>query len=226
MATAVTAPAPPEQRFRLSAVSWETYVLFSDGLGPRHVRVTYDRGEMELMTLSSEHERAKRLLGLFVTVVALEMDIDVTGLGSMTFRREDLERGLEPDECFWVANEPAVRGRRHVDLSADPPPDLVIEVEISRSSLDRLALWGQLGVPEVWRCDGRTLRVCRLKPDRTYEETDRGLAFPFLPAGELVRFLNEGGELSETQAVRSFQKWVREQKARGWKSGHENGETS
>jgi Uma2 family endonuclease len=209
---------PAEQRFVLSSIDWPTYLVFSDKLGERNVRVTYDRGEMELMTLSPHRERAKHLLGLLLAVLVEELDIDIAGYGSMTFRREDLENGLEPDECYWIAHEAQVRGKEAIDLTIDPPPDLFLEIEITRSFLDRLAICARLWVPEVWRWDGQRLRVCILGPDGQYTESDRSLAFPFLPMPELARFLSLGGTMSETKLLQTFRKWVREQIARGWKA--------
>src|SRR5437899_8506051 len=148
-------PVVTRERFRMSAVPWSAYVEFSDNVGPRHVRITYDQGEMEVMTLSFGHERAKKRLGSVVEVVAEETDTDMEWSGSMTCRREDLARGLEPDECYWIQNELLVRGKGALDLTLDPPPDLALEVEISRSALDRLRVYAALGVPEVWRWDGQ-----------------------------------------------------------------------
>jgi len=115
---------PAEQRLRLSDVPWETYVLYSDGLGPRHIRVTYDRGEMEIMTVSGKHEHKKKLLGRLVEALTEEMAIDIVSKGSMTRRRKDLRRALEPDESYWVANEAKMRGREEFGLEVGPPPDL------------------------------------------------------------------------------------------------------
>src|SRR5436190_459799 len=94
--------APVEQRFLLSGIDWSSYVGFGELLGERHVRLTYDRGSLELMTLSPKHEHGKRLLGRLVETLTEELDIGIASYGSMTFRREDLERGLEPDECYWI----------------------------------------------------------------------------------------------------------------------------
>jgi Uma2 family endonuclease len=215
MPTASPIQIPAEQHFVLPGVSWLTYVDFSDRLGEWHVRVTYDRGVMEFMTLSPEHEHVKTLLGRMLGVLAMEMDIDMASFGSMTCRREDLERGLEPDECYWIENEPTVRGRDHINLAEDPPPDLVLEVEISRSALNRMGLYAQLAVPEVWRWDGQALRVFVLMDDR-YEEHPASVAFPFLPVSELTRFLALAPTMSETKVMRAFRDWVREQIAKGW----------
>jgi Uma2 family endonuclease len=211
-----TAEIPAEQRLRLSCIPWKTYVTYSDDLGPRHIRVTYDQGEMEVMTLSPKHGRKKTRLARMVEALTEEMETDIAGLGSMTCRREDSLRGLEPDECFWIQNERAVRDRDQIDLEVDPPPDLAIEVEISRSSMDRMAIYAALRVPEVWRWDGTTLRVCLLTPDGTYRQSNRSRSFPFLPLDQFATFLTKTG-VSETQLVRSFRKWVREQIARDWK---------
>ncbi len=204
-----------EQRFRLSCVPWKTYVVYSDDLGPRHVRVTYDQGEMELMTLSSRHERGKKRLARLIEALAEEMAIDIASYGSMTCRREDLARALEPDECYWIANEKAVRGREDVEFPQNPPPDLAVEVEISRSTLERLPLYASLGVPEVWRWDGRRLLVGLLGEDGQYHDSNKSVSFPFLPLSEMVRFLTRI-EPSETQLLLEFRAWVREQRARGW----------
>jgi Uma2 family endonuclease len=216
MATVATVTVPAEQRFRISGIDWKTYVAFSDLLWDRHIRITYDRGEMELMTVSESHERGKTRLSRLVESLTEELAIDMAGLGSMTCRREDMERGFEPDECYWIAHEAAVRDREGIDFTRDPPPDLAIEVEISRSSIPRLPLYASLGVPEVWRWDGQRLIVVLLGDDGQHHESDRSLSFPFLPVAELVRFLTMTG-VSETQVIRAFREWVREQQARKWR---------
>lgn len=209
---------PDEQCFVLSSIDWPTYVEFGDRLQDRPIRLTYDGCNLEFRTLSCRHYRTKHLLDLLLFVVVEEMDIDIASGGSMTCRREDLHCGLEPDECYWIANEPQIRGRNIIDLTKDPPPDLFLEVEISRSFLDRLAICARLKVPEVWRWDGQAVRVCILGSDGQYTESERGLAFPFLPMTELARFLHMGEMMSETKLVRAFRTWVREQMAHGWVS--------
>jgi Uma2 family endonuclease len=210
-----TAQIPAEQHFVLSCIDWPTYVGFSDLLGERHVRVTFDRGEMEFRTLSPEHECSKKLLARLIEVLTEEMDIDIAGFGSMTCRREDLERGLEPDECYWITNEAKVRGRTDIDLDVDPPPDLALEVEVSRSALDRMRVYAGLGVPEVWRWDGQHLHVHLLGSDGQYAESDRSRVLPFLPVSELARFLAATATTSETELIRSFRAWVHEKCSEG-----------
>src|ERR1700732_2756912 len=125
-------PAAPikrseEQRFRISAVPWEGYVLIGKVFADRHIRITYDRGELEIMTTSVAHERDKSLLARFVETLTLEMDIDIMSGGMTTLDREDLERGLEGDEIWWIQHEPQVRHLRDIKLDRQPPPDLALE---------------------------------------------------------------------------------------------------
>jgi Uma2 family endonuclease len=208
---------PDEQRLRLSFVSWNTYLTYSNALGDRPIRVTYDRGEMEILSPSSRHENRKRVLGRLVEALAEVLGIDIASYGSTTFRREDLERAVEPDECYWIQNEKIVRGRDDIDIAVDPPPDLAIEIEVSRSTLKRMNIDAALGVPEVWRWDGQTdFSVWLLTPRSACRESQRSKSFPFLPLEEFTGFLTWTG-ISETQHIRSFRTWVRKRAKQGWK---------
>jgi Uma2 family endonuclease len=201
---------PPGQRRLLRAVDWRTYDALLKTLGDHSgSRVTYDRGDLELMVPSYEHETIASLLGRFIEILTLEVGIPIKAVGSTTLRRQDLDRGLEADRCFYIRHAPDLRGRLDIDLGRDPPPDLAIEVDITRSSLDRLTLYGALGVPEVWRYDGEVLRVYHRREDGTYEEVPASLAFPFLPVQELVRFVEQGQQSDDTAVARAFQEWVR-----------------
>jgi Uma2 family endonuclease len=220
MSTAVTSSSR-EQRFLLSLVSWEKYEQMVAWFNGRHVRLTYDRGELELMTVSHKHENNKHFLGQFVVILADELNIDIHSGGSMTFKREDLNRGLEPDECYWIDYEAQMRHKDEYDQDKDPPPDLVIEVEVSRSVLDRMGIYAALKVPEVWRWDGQQLRFCRLKRGK-YIESPASRFFPKLAASEIVRFIQMRQTLSEIHLLRAFRQWVREQEARGWPTAPSN----
>jgi Uma2 family endonuclease len=215
MATAKTAIR--EQRLRLSQMDWPAYVLWSDWMTPRRLRITYSCGELEAMTLSSKHEGSKKLLAQMVEVLTEELGIERASKGSMTFQREDLRKGIEPDECWWIANEPLVRGRQNINPLTDPPPDLVLEIEISRSMLNRMAIWAALRVPEVWRYDGKTVSFWGLTRAGVYEELSHSLALPFLRAKELQRFLRQSRTMGEVQLLRGFRKGVREQEKKGWR---------
>ena len=212
----LTTTTPSEQRFLLGGLEYRRYVAIADAIGEQPIRLTYDRGRLELMTVSREHERYRHLLATFVVEVAVAMEIETAVGGMMTFRREDLDRGFEHDECWWIQHELQMRGRIDYDPDNDPPPDLGLEIEVSRSVLNRLSLMAALRVPEIWRFDGATLRVLLLGADGEYHASPTSRAFPFLPVAELARFVGLWTTLGDTAIVSAFREWVREQKAQGW----------
>jgi Uma2 family endonuclease len=209
-------PNPSAQRLVLDGVRWQTYTRLLRIFDDRHLRITYDRGALEIITLSPEHERFKCLLSYLVLALVEELGWNMASFGSMTFKRRKKRRGLEPDECYWIQNEPKVRGKDKIDPRRDPPPDLVIEVDWTHSSLDRLAIFAALLVPEVWRFDGHDFHVHILGPDGRYTEREQSRAFPFLPMNELARFVAMRSNQSETDIVRQFRTWVRARIAAGW----------
>src|SRR4051794_39280547 len=165
-----TVQIAPEQRVLLHNVSWQTYETLLEEVNSRGVRLTYDNGSLEIMTVSHGHENYGRLLGRFVEALTEELNIPVHSGGSTTFKREAKKRGLEPDECYWIENELAMRGKKEFDIDSDPPPDLAIEVEISRSALNRMAIYATLGVLEVWRFDTEELTIWHLRGDGRYTQ--------------------------------------------------------
>jgi Uma2 family endonuclease len=216
--TTVVPDAP--QRFLLRGVNWQAYEKMLDAIGDRPIRVTYDRGSLELMSPSPRHEYYNHLLCLFFGVLAEELQMPLRGCPSTTFRRQDLGRGLEPDECYYLANALSVRDFEAIDLSVDPPPDLAIEVEITSSCLDRIDIYANLGVPELWRFDGEALQPYRLRPDRAYETCDASPALPFVPLAELVPLLQQGlGTRQEGEWLLSVRAWVRERVLPAFRAG-------
>ncbi len=205
----------PEQRVLLHGVSWETYErLVAELEDCPGVRMTYDRGRLELMSLSYPHDWIKTLLGRFVETMTLELGIPLKSGGSTTFKREELERGLEPDECYWIQSEAVVRRKADVDLATDPPPDLAIEVEIRTSAIGKLEVYAAIGIPEVWRHDGARLHILTLRDDGDYAEVTTSLALPRLTPATVDGFLARREELDETSLLRAFQTWVREELVR------------
>jgi Uma2 family endonuclease len=209
-------PNVPGGQLVLDGVAWRTYVQLLRAFDDRHLRITYDRGALEIMTLSPEHERFKHLLNYLVGVLVEELGWDMAGFGSMTFKRSQQRRGLEPDECYWIQSEPLVRGKDSIDPRHDPPPDLVIEIDITHSSLDRLSIYAALGVPELWRFDGQELVAYLLASGDHYDESQQSRAFPFLGLGEVARLIGTRSARSETELVRQFRAWVRARMAANW----------
>jgi Uma2 family endonuclease len=205
---------PESQRFVLHNVSWESYVAIGDALPDRPgLRMTYDRGSLEFMTTSSEHEIYKKRLGRLIETLAEEYNLRITSAGNMTFLREELERGLEPDDCYWIAHEEQMRAKLTWEPTRDPPPDLVIEIEVSRSALNRMAIYAALGIPEVWRCDGAILRAHLLQPNGSWLASETSPTFPKVPLAGIVPFLQPSETTDYLSMIRAFHAWVRAQLA-------------
>src|SRR5437016_1039554 len=133
-----TKVAPDMQQLVLDCVSWRAYDHFLRACEDRHLRITYDQGTLEVMTLSFQHERLKHLLMLLVVTLAEVLGKDIAGYGSLTMRRRKKDRGLEPDECFWVQHAARMRNITRFSLRRDPPPDLALEVDVTQSVLNRI----------------------------------------------------------------------------------------
>ena len=200
----------PDPRFLLTGVRWETYEALLADVGDGSLRLTYADGELELSIPdgpSNRHRcRLRRLVADLTEVLAIPID----GCGSTTLRRRDMEKGLEPDEAFYVQNEPRVRGKMDMDLSVDPPPDLAIEIDITSRWVDRDGIYAAIGVPEHWRYDGDSLRIFRLRPDGKYERTEVSPAFPFLPIAEFAEFFDPLPGEDQTTWSKRFRAWVRQ----------------
>jgi Uma2 family endonuclease len=151
MATVETTKLRGEQRIVLSGISWEIYEQLRGNEENWHVRMAYDNGRLELMSPSTDHEAIKGLIGQMIEAFTEEMGIPRRSLGSSTWKRSELGKGCEADECYYILNHHRVCRRRTVDLSVDPPLDLVVETEISCSAVQRMRIYASLGVPEIWR---------------------------------------------------------------------------
>lgn len=198
-------------RVVLENISWQTYQdLLLDCAEQPGIRLTYDRGKLEIMTPLDPHESNSEVIGRFVTAITEELNIEIRSLGSRTCQREDLARGLEPDKCFYIQNEAIVRSLEQIDLNEYPPPDLAIEIDITSSSMNRLGIYTALGVPEIWRYDNGRLVILRLE-DGEYGECDRSPSLPLLTSSEIMRFLELGKTMGETSLIRLFREWVRSQ---------------
>lgn len=190
-----------EMRFELST-DWSGYQKILEVVGERPIHVTYDRGRLELLSPGRAHERGKTVLGALVECIMMETGIDFEPGGGMTFQREDLDRGFEPDECYWIAHWEAVHGKREWTPIVDPPPDLAIEAEITSSVINRLALYHAIGVGEVWRLT-KTMQVLFLRREaESYRDVACSPTFPWLSAATLTEWMAK--DLPQSRLVRSF----------------------
>ena len=200
------------QHFVLEDASWELYEKLLRDIGDRPIRVTYDQGRMEITSPLPEHERPKRAIGRMIEMLAFETNLPMISLGSTTFRQKDKAKGLEPDECFYFRNEAKVRGRKRLDLRRDPPPELVVEIDVTSRSVPRQPIYASLGVPEIWRYDSARVQCLHLI-NGTYHPRKMSLVFPFLEPARLGQFLKELPDRDDTSILRSFTEWVR---VEGW----------
>lgn len=199
---------PGETRTILQGVRWQTYqALVQDLVATAGKRLAYDQGTLEIMTPLPEHEVNKRLLGRMVETTTEVLGLEIYSLGSVTWSREDLQRGIEPDECYYITEEARMRGRLSFDLSVDFPPDLAIEIDITSSSLNRLGIYASLGVKEVWRFDGQDLLIYVLR-NGDYEVQEQSQVLPVLKKSDLLEFVNKRGQVGENTLLREFREWL------------------
>jgi Uma2 family endonuclease len=200
-----------EERIILNNISWETFErLLTEAGDNRNTRFHYLDGMLEIMSPLSRHEGSNRFIESLISAIADELDLNLRKLGSLTMKRRDRQAGGEPDSCYYIQNEPLIRHKPDVDLILDPPPDLVLEVDITNPSSRRLPIYANLGVPELWTYNGRTLQYYHLQ-DGTYQPVDHSPTFPWLPSTIILEYLDKRFEIGETKAIRQFRAWVREQ---------------
>ena len=196
------------QHFVFEDVSWEFYERLLREVGDRPIRMTFDDGRLEIMSPLLEHEDPKKFIGRLIGMLSFELNVPMKCLGSTTFRRRDKAKGLEPDECYYFKHEKQMRGRKRLNLKKDPPPELVVEIDITSPSIPREPIYAALGVPEIWRYDGNKLE-CLYLSGGEYHSRKHSLAFPFLEPVLLEPFLDRLPRDSENDILRSFLAWVR-----------------
>jgi Uma2 family endonuclease len=202
-------PLPRGKRQLLRGVSWKTYEsLLADYADHRHVFLTYYRGVLEIMSPSYDHDAGSRLLLLLVHEMGVGLGLAFRTAGSTTLRRRDLKMGLEADESFYFRNEGAIRGKRGIDLNVDPPPDLAIEVEVSRRLGVRSTIYAELGVPELWKWKDDHLSVRLLQADGAYVPSIISPTFRQVPLSDIDRFVVLGFTESQTTWTLKVREWI------------------
>ncbi|MEB3337555.1 MAG: Uma2 family endonuclease [Leptolyngbyaceae bacterium] len=195
-----------EKRVILHGLTWQAYQQILHALPQtRAARLTYDRGVLEITMPLEDHEFSLHLIELFIRILVFEMGMKIKTMGSTTMNREELDRGSEPDCAYYIQNQPKVAGRR-VDLATDPPHDLVVEVDITHTDIDKNRLYAAIGVPEFWRYNGRDWRILQLQ-DGAYQECDRSPIFPWVEKEFLYQFLAQAQQ-DEIEAERTWRKFV------------------
>jgi Uma2 family endonuclease len=206
----VTTSTPAEQRTVLLNISWQTFEALLQETGEdRGSRFAYDCGTLEIMSPLLGHENPKIQLDRFIIASAEELELEIKSAGSTTLKRRIVNRGIEPDNCYYIQNEPAVRGRQELDLETAPPPDLAIEIDITSSSVNKFGIYSALGVSELWRYNGRVLKFYQLAEGQ-YVECEFSIAFPIVSVVDMSRFIEQSKTMGEIALLKSFRAWVRD----------------
>lgn len=204
----------PGQKIVMTGVKFSDYERLVDdrtAAGRSGVKIAFSDGVMEIVVVSGTHERLKKVVALLIQGWIAETGGEYVAYGGMTHKRADIERGFEPDECFYVRNWRAGAGVRNFDFANDPPPDLLVEIEVSRSAFERFPVYAAFHVPEVWRYDGTRLTPYLLQTGGNHQEVTASAALPTLPLAELPRFLSMASDLTVgcAEIDRQFRAWVR-----------------
>lgn len=205
--------APPpiigENRMAFRSLDWSAFQQIRQLLAERtQARFTYDNGILEITMPLEGHERFARLIELFIRILVVELGLKMKSMGSTTLARADLLKSAEPDNGYYIQNYNLVADHE-VDLAIDPPPDLVVEVDITHTNIQKNDLYASLDVPEFWRFNGREWRIFRLVNGQ-YEDCDRSPTFPLVSKADLYGFL-QTAITDEVAAEIDFRQWVRSQ---------------
>lgn len=175
----------------------------------RAARINYYQGMLEMVTPLPEHEDDKVMIGDLVKALFEELDIEFRSLAYTTFKNENMDAGLEADDCFYIQNEAVIRGKKRIDLTIDRPPDLAIEIDITFRT--RFNNYEALGVPELWRYDGQSLEI-NILDNGKYKKSNISRNFPQFPPSDVIyQYVEQSKVVGRNTIMRAFRNWVREQ---------------
>ena len=198
--------AAPQASVVLYGITWEAYQALRRPVENQHLRMTFDRGALEIMSPSKKHEQISYLVGRLIDEWTMASGIEIHGGRTTTFCRQDLDRGLEPDNCYWIANEARVREREQIDLTIDPPPDLALEVDVTSAWVPKLPIYQALGVPEVWRWANENVEFVALDADGAYQPTAASICLPGFPRELMIELLRRRTTTGNNALVREFRR--------------------
>jgi len=199
-----------EKRVTLHNISWDAYEQILDALGDhRAAQLTYYQGMLEIMTPLEEHESGSEHIGMLIHLLTEELNLNIKSLASTTLKLPNSKVGAEPDKCYYIQNEPLVRGKK-VDLALDPPPDFILEVDITHTDINKKQMYQDMKVPEFWRYNGTKLTIYLLEKGE-YQESDISATFSLLTKSMVYEFLAQCKTQGETQTKRAFRKMVKAQ---------------
>jgi len=202
---------PDDTVITFHGASWEEYEELLAQVGEASgLRLSFDEGTLQVMSLSPEHENYAEFIKRLVDLVSLRLRINIRFFGSTTIRKKKRAKGNEPDACFYVQNAAAIGNKLQLDFATDPPPDIAVEVDIHHDSLNKFPIYAALGVPEIWRFDGYALTIYYLQ-ENSYLPHETSLALPVLSSRLLTDFLTRLSQEGEFQTLLAFDEWLRSQ---------------
>lgn len=198
----------PCEKIILHGISWETYEnLLADNAENPNVRMFYDDGSLEIMTESFKHGKYAHAIADIIGVIAEALEIDSVGAGNTTFKKSKSKKGFEGDGSFYFKNADVVRGKSEIDLAKDPPPELVIEVDITNPSLPKFPIFSSLGIEEIWRFDGTDVKFHRLKNNK-YVEVQESTCLPKVKSQIVTNLLESGFEMKRLEWLKLIRQSV------------------
>jgi Uma2 family endonuclease len=198
---------PPETRLVLENVAWSTFVELADQRRGSVPRMTYDNGVLEMMSPKRLHENLGCLIGRMIEAYSEAKSIEIISVASVTVKRSDLKKAFEADESYYVAHANQVFDKEELDFEIDPPPDLVIEVEITSSAIEKMKLFAMMRVPEVWRHDGAKLEMFRLVASE-YQSIESSIELLGLKADLINQTLAASKTTPETKLIQGFRQRI------------------
>jgi Uma2 family endonuclease len=207
----------------LENVTWREYESLLKRTGERPIRFTYDDGRLEIMTMSFEHEWTSGIIGRLIGLLGIVLNMPFQSGGSVTMKRKLKKKGLEPDDCYWFVHEKQMRKKKRLNLEVDPPPDLAVEVDVTRSVIKRMKIYAAFKVPEVWRFKADRLFAYLLQPDGNYAIAQHSRLFPFLAMADLQRFIEKSASTDQATLGQEFMDWVAKELRPRRDSGQRNG---
>lgn len=205
---AVVERLPEDTAVIFNHVSWDEYEELLAQVGEASsLRISFNDGVLKVMTLSHEHEKFADFVKSLVGCIRLRLRINVLFFGSATMRKRKKSKGNEPDASFYVQTADAIGNRIHLDMESDPPPDVVLEVDIHHDSRENYPIYAALGVPEIWRYDGQEVTIYRLERDG-YVSAEISKALPVLTPNVLTEYLMRMQRDGEFKAILDFDEWL------------------
>jgi Uma2 family endonuclease len=190
-------------------ISWKDYEELLDAVGEASsLRICYDEGTLQVMSPSSKHEHVAKLIERLVDLLSIRQRTKVLFYGSATLKKQSEQKGAEPDACFYVQTADAVGTKEQIDFDTDPPPDVVVEIDIHHESISKLPIYAAFGVPELWRYDGDSLTIYHLR-DGQYVLSEASRALPILTSAVLTGFLARSPKEDQYDILLAFEEWLK-----------------